>query len=278
VTPDPGGCYEIRASRSKRSAGWEHGRVGFKDRGRGRLAHHLYGISDEQMRARMAGVRPARRKRFRAGGPSTVTLLTRLVRGVPGPGGCRFRSSAPSSCSFVHGPVPDRGLRPEPSTFARPTRPRRRPRSSTGGVKPAASSGRTSSPSPRSPPQVWFGDGRGPLLRAAGWAAARCWRGPAGAPWPRVASLALKVTIQGGPVRAAVATAAAGGSFTHLALSLKPETAQTFVYLEQLTSALYLDGREDVDHYREVMNELSTQALTTRPHSPGPRRYPTREI
>jgi hypothetical protein len=34
------------------------------------------------------------------------------------------------------------------------------------------------------------------------------------------------------------------------------------VYLEQLTSALYLDKREDVDHYLEVMNHLSTEALT----------------
>ena len=29
------------------------------------------------------------------------------------------------------------------------------------------------------------------------------------------------------------------------------------VYIEQLTSALYLDKREDVDHYMEVMNHLS---------------------
>ena len=28
-----------------------------------------------------------------------------------------------------------------------------------------------------------------------------------------------------------------------------------------LASALYLDSREDVDHYLEVMNELSTEAL-----------------
>jgi len=34
------------------------------------------------------------------------------------------------------------------------------------------------------------------------------------------------------------------------------------VYIEQLTSALYLDKREDVDHYLEVMNNLSTEALT----------------
>jgi hypothetical protein len=33
------------------------------------------------------------------------------------------------------------------------------------------------------------------------------------------------------------------------------------VYIEQLTSALYLDSRQDVDHYLEVMDNLSTQAL-----------------
>ena len=34
------------------------------------------------------------------------------------------------------------------------------------------------------------------------------------------------------------------------------------VYIEQLTSALYLDKHEDVDHYMEVMNHLSTEGLT----------------
>jgi hypothetical protein len=34
------------------------------------------------------------------------------------------------------------------------------------------------------------------------------------------------------------------------------------VYIEQLTSALYLDKHEDVDHYLEVMNQLSAEALT----------------
>jgi len=37
------------------------------------------------------------------------------------------------------------------------------------------------------------------------------------------------------------------------------------VYIEQLTSALYLDKREDVDHYMEVMNNLSDQGP-----DPGP--------
>ena len=54
--------------------------------------------------------------------------------------------------------------------------------------------------------------------------------------------------------------AAAGGSFTILRFA-EPELPDV-VYIEQLTSALYLEKREDVDHYMEVMNHLSTQALT----------------
>jgi Domain of unknown function (DUF5753)/Helix-turn-helix domain len=54
--------------------------------------------------------------------------------------------------------------------------------------------------------------------------------------------------------------AAAGGSFTVLRFG-EPEVPDV-VYIEQLTSALYLDKREDVDHYLEVMNHLSTEALT----------------
>jgi hypothetical protein len=34
------------------------------------------------------------------------------------------------------------------------------------------------------------------------------------------------------------------------------------VYIELLTTALYLEKREEVDHYMEVINHLSTQALT----------------
>jgi hypothetical protein len=53
--------------------------------------------------------------------------------------------------------------------------------------------------------------------------------------------------------------AAAGGSFTILRFS-EPDVPDV-IYVEQLTSALYLDRREDVDHYMEVMNQLSLQAL-----------------
>ena len=53
---------------------------------------------------------------------------------------------------------------------------------------------------------------------------------------------------------------AMGGPFTILRFA-EPDLHDV-VYIEQLTSALYLDGREDVDHYLEVMNDLSTEALT----------------
>jgi Domain of unknown function (DUF5753) len=35
------------------------------------------------------------------------------------------------------------------------------------------------------------------------------------------------------------------------------------VYLEQLTSALYLDKRETVDHYLAVIERLCVEALST---------------
>jgi hypothetical protein len=54
--------------------------------------------------------------------------------------------------------------------------------------------------------------------------------------------------------------AAADGSFTILRFG--DDDVPDVVYIEQLTSALYLDKREDVDHYLKTMNNLSTKALT----------------
>jgi hypothetical protein len=54
--------------------------------------------------------------------------------------------------------------------------------------------------------------------------------------------------------------AGAGGSFTVLRFG-EPDLPDV-VYIEQLTSALYLDRRAHVDHYMEVMNRLSADALT----------------
>ncbi|WP_067542252.1 helix-turn-helix domain-containing protein [Nocardia crassostreae] len=65
------------------------------------------------------------------------------------------------------------------------------------------------------------------------------------------------VTIQVLPY-AAGGHAAAGSSFTMLRFA-EPELPD-IVYLEQLTSALYLDPRQDLELYRQVMDQLSVQA------------------
>ncbi|MEU7162850.1 Scr1 family TA system antitoxin-like transcriptional regulator, partial [Streptomyces chrestomyceticus] len=56
--------------------------------------------------------------------------------------------------------------------------------------------------------------------------------------------------------------AAAGGPITIMRF-LEPDLPD-IVYLEQLTSALYLDKRDDVDHYLAVMDRLSAQAESPR--------------
>jgi len=52
--------------------------------------------------------------------------------------------------------------------------------------------------------------------------------------------------------------AAAGGSFT--ILRFPQQDLPDLVYLEQLTSALYLDGRADVDFYFDAVNRLFVEA------------------
>ena len=73
------------------------------------------------------------------------------------------------------------------------------------------------------------------------------------------ATTAAHVTVQVVPFRYG-GHAAAGGSFSILRFD-QPDLPDV-VYIEQLTSALYLENRQDVDHYQEVMNQLSTDALT----------------
>ncbi len=65
------------------------------------------------------------------------------------------------------------------------------------------------------------------------------------------------VTIQVVPFKAG-AHAAAGGPFS--VLRFAERDLPDVVYLEQLTSALYLDKRETVDHYMAVMERLCLEA------------------
>ena len=53
---------------------------------------------------------------------------------------------------------------------------------------------------------------------------------------------------------------AAGGSFT--VLRFEERDLPDVVYIEQLTGAIYLDQRPDVEHYLEVVDQLSSEALT----------------
>jgi len=105
------------------------------------------------------------------------------------------------------------------------------------------------------PPQVWSVIDEGALRRPVG--------GPAvmRAQLKRLIEVAelRHVTVQVVPFSRG-GHAAAGGSFT--VLRFGDADVPDVVYIEQLTSALYLDKREDVDHYLEVMNHLSTEALT----------------
>jgi hypothetical protein len=54
--------------------------------------------------------------------------------------------------------------------------------------------------------------------------------------------------------------AAASGSFSILRFE-EPDLPDV-VYIEQLTSAVYLDQRSDVEHYLEVVDQLSGEAVT----------------
>ena len=105
------------------------------------------------------------------------------------------------------------------------------------------------------PPQVWSVLDEGALRRPVGG------RAVMRAQLQRLIELTelRHVTVQVAPF-ARGGHAAAGGSFTMLRFA-DPDVPDV-VYIEQLTSAVYLDKREQVDHYLEIMNQLSTEALT----------------
>lgn len=69
-----------------------------------------------------------------------------------------------------------------------------------------------------------------------------------------------RVTVQILPFQHSGEVATGGGPFSLLRFS-EPELPD-IVYLEQLTSALYLDRREDVEIYLEVVDRLGATALT----------------
>jgi Domain of unknown function (DUF5753)/Helix-turn-helix domain len=244
VTPDQAG-YEIRASRSKISR-MEHGRVGFKDRDVADLLT-LYGISDEQMRARMlASVRHANAPGWWSKYGDLLPDWFEEYLGLEGAASV-IRTF---ELQFVHGLFQTEAYARAVTLLGHKTAPAEElDRRVSLRLK------RQDIFASPEPPQVWSVIDEAVLRRPVGGRVVL--RGQL----ERLAEVASlpQVTIQVAPFGGG-GHAAAGGSFTILRFA-EPELPDV-VYLEQLTSALYLDGREDVDHYREVMNELSTQALT----------------
>jgi hypothetical protein len=244
VTPDQAG-YEIRASRSKISR-MEHGRVGFKDRDVADLLT-LYGITDEQMRVRMlASVRHANAPGWWSKYGDLLPDWFEEYLGLEGAASV-IRTF---ELQFVHGLFQTEAYARAVTLLGHKTAP-------AGEIERRVSLRlkRQDIVTSPEPPQVWSVMDEAVLRRSVGG------RAVMRAQLERLAEVASlpQVTIQVVPFGGG-GHAAAGGSFTILRFA-EPELPDV-VYLEQLTSALYLDGREDVDHYREVMNELSTQALT----------------
>jgi transcriptional regulator with XRE-family HTH domain len=243
VSPEQA-AYEIRASRSKISR-MEHGRVGFKRRDVADLLA-LYGVRDEQVRDRMLSF--AEQASTPGWWSKYDDVLPDWFEAFLGLEGAASVIRA-FELQFVYGLF-------QTEAYARAV--------TSLGNKTASAEEIDRRVSVRlkrqdvlaspEPPQVWSVMDEAVLRRPVG---GRTVMRAQLAHLIKVAGLP-RITIQVVPF-ARGGHAAASGSFTVLRFA-EPEVPD-IVYIEQLTSALYLDSREDVDHYLEVMNELSTEAL-----------------
>jgi hypothetical protein len=244
VSPERAG-YEIRASRSKISR-MENGRVRFKARDVSDLLD-LYGVTDEATRA---GVMSLMRQANAAGWWSAYDDVT--ADWFESYLGLEAAASVVRSfdLQFVHGLF-------QTEAYARAV-------TMLGySAAPAEEIDRRVSLRLKrqdlltrpDPPQVWSVVDEGALRRPVG---GRAVMRDQIKRLMEVAELRT-VTVQVVPFGRG-GHSAAGGSFT--VLRFGDADVPDVVYMEQLTSALYLEKREDVDHYMEVMNRLSTEALT----------------
>ena len=243
VTPEQA-AYEIRASRSKISR-MEHGRVGFKGRDVNDLLT-LYGVHDEQIRTRMlAFAEQASTPGWWSKYDDVLPDWFEAFLGLEGAASV-IRTF---ELQFVYGLFQTEDYARAVTLLGNKTASAEEidRRVSVRLKRQAVLAG-------PEPPQVWSVMDEAVLRRPVG---GRTVMRAQLAHLIEVASQP-RVTIQVVPF-ARGGHAAAGGSFTVLRFA-EPEVPD-IVYIEQLTSALYLDSREDVDHYLEVMNELSTEAL-----------------
>jgi Domain of unknown function (DUF5753)/Helix-turn-helix domain len=244
VTPDRAG-YEIRASRSKISR-MENGRVGFKYRDVADLLT-LYGVTDEQKRGSMLSL--ARQANAPGWWSKYGDVLADWFEAYLGLEGAASVIRT-FELQFVHGLFQTEAYARAVTLLGYRTAPAEEidRRVSLRLKRQDLLTG----PEPR---QVWSVVDEAALRRPVGG------RAVMRAQLNRLTEVAElpHVTIQVVPFGRG-GHAAASGSFTILRFR-EPELLDV-VYIEQLTSALYLDNRDDVDHYMEVMNNLSTEALT----------------
>jgi transcriptional regulator with XRE-family HTH domain len=243
ISPDQAG-YEIRASRSKISR-LEHGRVGFKERDVADLLT-LYGVTDDQQRARMLelaqqannqgwwakydDVLPDWFETYVGLEQATSLIRTYELQFIPG----LFQTAQYARAVTMLG---HRGASSEEIDRRVGLRLNRQ-QLLTGSA-----------------PRVWAVIDESALRRPLGGSEAM--RDQL-RHLIEVAALS-HVTLQVMPFERG-GHSAAGGSFSILRFD-EPDLPD-IVYIEQLTGALYLDARDDVDHYQEVMNSLSIEAQT----------------
>jgi transcriptional regulator with XRE-family HTH domain len=244
VTPDQAG-YEIRASRSKISR-LEHGRVGFKERDVADLLT-LYGVTDARVREGMLSLaRQSNAQGWWASYDDVVDDWFEAYLGLEAAASL-IRSF---ELQFVHGLFQTEG-------YARAVTELGHNAENSDEISRRVSlrMKRQELLTRPDPPPVWSIMDEAVLRR------------PVGSPAVMRAQLAHlaevarlpHVTLQVVPFHHG-GHAAAGGSFTILRFSAID--LSDVVYIEQLTGALYLDKRGDVDHYMGVMNRLSVEALT----------------
>jgi len=245
ISPDRAG-YEIRSSRSKISR-MENGRVGFKERDVADLLD-LYGITEEETRAGLLTLaRQANAPGWwsKYGGDIMTDWFEEYL-------GLEAAASVIRAfeLQFVYGLFQTEAYARAVTLLGNTAAPAEEiDRRVSLRLK------RQDLLTGPHPPRVWAVIDEGALRRPVGGRAVM--RGQLNR---LIEVVGLRqVTIQVVPFSRG-GHAAAGGSFT--VLRFDADDVPDVVYIEQLTSALYLDKREDVEHYLEVMNNLSAEALT----------------
>ena len=244
ITPDEAG-YEIRGSRSKISR-IEHGRVGFKERDVEDLLT-LYGVTDEDLRASMLTLaRQANTPGWWAKYNDVLPVWFEPYLGLE-TAASLIRSF---ELQFVHGLFQTEDYARAVTMLGHQAAPAWQIDSRVSlRIK------RQDLLTAADPPRVWSVMDETALRRPVGGRQvmrAQLHRLLEAAALPRV-SLQVVPFGHGGH-------AAAGGSFTILRFA-EPALPDV-VYVEHLTSALYLEARTDLDHYLQVMEHISAEALT----------------